>query len=101
MSTVTGAASTTRTKPGLDEQLNWLYTAYRDLHDRAAALEHFISTAHSWRVEADCAPDSDGAPTILTVRVDRDAWFAAVNAAQAPRPAFPGTQEAECQELRA
>ena len=76
-------------KLGHDELLDWVRDTYVDLHLRAATLDALIATTHSWRVEEDCAPDSDGAATIITVRVDRDEWFSAMSLAQTPRPAFP------------
>jgi hypothetical protein len=74
-----------------DDQLTWAQAAYHDLCHRASALEKLINSTHSWTVDIhDCAPDGDGAPTVLHVRVDRDAWFIATDAALAPRPALPG-----------
>jgi basic membrane lipoprotein Med (substrate-binding protein (PBP1-ABC) superfamily) len=72
---------------GPDEQLTWLTAAFHDLHHRATALERLVDSG--LRLVGSVA-QGDG-PAVVTVRVDRDAWFTAVDAATTPRPEFPGT----------
>lgn len=70
--------------------LSWLTAVIDDLRSRAGALARLIDTHHCWRINpADSAADGDGAPTVVTVRVDRDAWLLALEAAARPKPPFP------------
>lgn len=85
MNAVADAPPATQNQTCTDEQLTWARAAYLDLHHRAEALDNLIATTHSWNP----VDDGGAAPTVLTVRVDRDAWFIAVDAALTPRPAPP------------
>jgi hypothetical protein len=85
---MTATADTTH-KVGLDEALAWVTTVVDDLHHRACALERLVDSGLRCQAEADSGAESDGRPAVATVRVDRAAWFAAVDAAKTPRPKFP------------
>jgi hypothetical protein len=72
-----------------DQKLTWLHDTYVDLHHRARALERLIASTLTCRADPNSTPDSDGAPTVVVVRVDRDAWAIATDAATQPRPPYP------------
>jgi hypothetical protein len=72
----------------------WVTTVVDDLHHRACALERLVDSSLSQAADAGSAAEGDGHPTVVTVRVDRAAWFTAVDAAMTPRPEFPGTTKA-------
>jgi hypothetical protein len=69
----------------------WVTTVVDDLHHRACALERLVNSSLSQDAVAGSAAEGDGHPAVATVRVDRAAWFIAVDAAMTPRPEFPGT----------
>lgn len=70
--------------------LNWLEEVFTDLRCRADALRRLVDSHHYWRIHpAGSTAESDDEPVMVTVRVDRDAWLCAMDAAHRPAPAFP------------
>lgn len=74
---------------GLEKRLTWVKTVIEDLHQRACALEQLVDS--SLRVCTEDGSTASDGPPAATVRVDRRAWFIAVDAATAPRPRFPSS----------
>jgi hypothetical protein len=68
------------------ELLDWVRAAFMDLDRRAHVLERLVTSTRSWPAQE---PEAD-TDRVITIRVDRDAWFAAVQAAARRRPPFPG-----------
>jgi hypothetical protein len=89
MNAPAGMPSKTQTM-GLDEQMTWVNTVIEDLHQRACALERLVDSGLQ---RVGFVAEGDG-PAVVTVRVDRTAWFTAVDIAMTPRPEFPGTTKA-------
>jgi hypothetical protein len=59
------------------ELLDWVRAAFMDLDRRAHVLERLVTSTRSWPAQE---PEAD-TDRVITIRVDRDAWFAAVQAA--------------------
>lgn len=75
-------------KPQEKPLLRWVRDTFTDLDRRADALLRLVDSTEPMGIDA---TDGDQT-TVIVLMADHAAWSAAVDAAHAPRPGFPGAE---------